>query len=291
MCHPATPLLKSDVVLEKRVDESLGFVFSDQEKIQQIVLNLLSNAAKFTHTGRIVLCVEKADQGNVSISVTDSGIGISQEALGRIFEEFQQADNTTTRQYGGTGLGLTISRNLARLLGGDLTATSEPGKGSTFTLTVPIQYGTKSASSEARTGSVQTAESQADDLSVKQNENPDSLKTILIVEDTELNVQLLIQLLENDYNLLFAKDGATGVVMAQEGNPDLILMDVSLPVMDGYEATRRIRAAKISVPIIGLSAHAMSGDADRAKEAGCNDYLTKPVDEVLLIKKLNQYLR
>ena len=158
-------------------------------------------------------------------------------------------------------------------------------------MTVPIQYGTKSASSEARTGSVQTAESQADDLSVKQNENPDSLKTILIVEDTELNVQLLIQLLENDYNLLFAKDGATGVVMAQEGNPDLILMDVSLPVMDGYEATRRIRAAKISVPIIGLSAHAMSGDADRAKEAGCNDYLTKPVDEVLLIKKLNQYLR
>ncbi len=92
-------------------------------------------------------------------------------------------------------------------------------------------------------------------------------------------------------DLLIARDGAQSVSMAQENNPDLILMDISLPVMDGYEATRRIRDAKISVPIIGLSAHAMSGDAEKAKEAGCNDYLTKPVDEVLLIEKLNQYLR
>jgi signal transduction histidine kinase/CheY-like chemotaxis protein len=287
----ATPLLKPNITLEKQADETLGLIFSDQDKIKQIVLNLLSNAAKFTHEGSILLRVEKLNAENVNISVTDSGIGISQEALGRVFEEFQQADNTTTRQYGGTGLGLTISRNLARLLGGDLTAASELGKGSTFTLTLPIQYGRKPASSNPQPDSAQPTESQADDFSTQQNGNRDSLKTILIVEDTELNIHLLTQLLEDDYNLLIAKDGAQGVSMAQQNNPDLILMDISLPIMDGYEATRRIRTTLKDMPIIGLSAHAMSGDEEKAKEAGCDEYMTKPIDEALLIKKLNQYLR
>jgi len=116
------------------------------------------------------------------------------------------------------------------------------------------------------------------------------MKTILIVEDTELNIDLLTQLLEDDYNLLIAQDGAQGVTIAQEKNPDLILMDISLPIMDGYEATRQIRTTMSSTPIIGLSAHAMNGDAIKAKEAGCNDYLIKPVDEELLIKKLKEYL-
>ena len=116
------------------------------------------------------------------------------------------------------------------------------------------------------------------------------MKTILIVEDTELNIDLLTQLLEDDYILLVARNGAEGVSMAQEKNPDLILMDISLPVMDGYEATRQIRRTLSATPIIGLSAHAMNGDAARAKEAGCNDYLTKPVDDDLLMKKLKEYL-
>lgn len=116
------------------------------------------------------------------------------------------------------------------------------------------------------------------------------MKTILIVEDTELNVDLLTQLLEDEYNLIVATDGAQGVSMAQEKKPDLILMDISLPVMDGYEATRQIRSTMKNTPIIGLSAHAMNGDTVRAKEAGCNDYLTKPLDEDLLLKKLKEYL-
>jgi len=117
------------------------------------------------------------------------------------------------------------------------------------------------------------------------------MKTVLIVEDTELNIDYFAQLLEDDYNLLVAKNGEQGVSMAQQENPDLILMDISLPIMDGYEATRRIRATNTSIPIIGLSAHAMSGDAEKAKEAGCDDYLTKPVDKDLLIKKIKEYLR
>jgi two-component system, cell cycle response regulator DivK len=118
------------------------------------------------------------------------------------------------------------------------------------------------------------------------------MKTVLIIEDTELNIDLLTQLLEDDYNLIVARDGEQGVEMAAQFLPDLILMDISLPVMDGYEATRRIRTrdALKSTPIIGLSAHAMSGHEEKAKDAGCNDYLTKPVDDEALFDKLREYL-
>jgi len=116
------------------------------------------------------------------------------------------------------------------------------------------------------------------------------MKTILIVEDVDLNIDLLVQLLEDDYHLLVAKDGAQGVAMTEQHNPDLVLMDISLPVMDGYEATRTIRETFLSLPIIGISAHAMQGDAEKALAAGCTDYLTKPVDEDLLFQMLEKYL-
>ena len=118
------------------------------------------------------------------------------------------------------------------------------------------------------------------------------MKTVLIVDDTEFNIDLLTQLLEDDYNLIVARDGEQGVAMALEHRPDLVLMDINLPTIDGYEATRRIRAnADLqSMPIIGLSAHAMTAHEEKAREAGCNDYLTKPIDEEALFSKLNQYL-
>jgi CheY-like chemotaxis protein len=116
------------------------------------------------------------------------------------------------------------------------------------------------------------------------------LKTILIVEDVDVNIDLLTQILEDSYELLIARDGAQGVALAEKNRPDLILMDVSLPGMDGYEATRTVRRTFPSLPIIGLSAHAMSGDVEKARSAGCTDYLTKPVDEDLLLQKLKQYL-
>jgi two-component system cell cycle response regulator DivK len=117
------------------------------------------------------------------------------------------------------------------------------------------------------------------------------MKKILIVEDVDLNIELLTQLLEDDYTLAIAKDGEQGVIMAGKVQPDLILMDMSLPVIDGYEATRRIRANAQTMPIIGLSAHAMAGDADRALTAGCDEYLTKPLNESLLFEKLNRFLK
>ena len=116
------------------------------------------------------------------------------------------------------------------------------------------------------------------------------MKTVLIVEDVELNIDLLVQLLEDDYYLLVAKDGVDGVAMTEQHKPDLVLMDISLPLMDGYEATRAIRKTFPLLPVIGLSAHAMQGDAEKAIAAGCSDYLTKPVDEDLLFQKLEEYL-
>jgi GAF domain-containing protein len=138
--NTAQPLLKPGVVLEKHVDPGLNIVYSDQDKLRQIVLNLLSNAAKFTHQGHILLTAKPEGEDQLSISVADTGIGIGAEALSRVFDQFQQADNSTTREYGGTGLGLSISRGLARLLGGELIAESTPGKGSTFTVTIPTHY-------------------------------------------------------------------------------------------------------------------------------------------------------
>ncbi len=116
------------------------------------------------------------------------------------------------------------------------------------------------------------------------------MKTILIVEDVELNIDLLIQLLEDDYGLLIARDGVEGVALAQQHQPDLVLMDIALPGLDGYEATRRIRAMTLTLPIIGLSSYAMAGDAQKAIAAGCSDYMTKPIDEDVLLKKIKEYL-
>lgn len=116
------------------------------------------------------------------------------------------------------------------------------------------------------------------------------MKTILIVEDVEMNIDLLTQLLEEDYNLLIARDGAQGVALAEQNQTDLILMDIAMPIMDGYEATRHIRKTQPNLPIIGLSSHAMQGDTEKALAAGCTDYLTKPIDEELLMAKLKQYL-
>ena len=116
------------------------------------------------------------------------------------------------------------------------------------------------------------------------------MKTILIVEDVELNIDLLIQILEDNYRLLIARDGEEGVALAQQHRPDLVLMDIALPGLDGYEATRRIRAVKRALPIIGLSSYAMAGDAEKAIAAGCSDYMTKPIDEDLLLNRIKDYL-
>jgi CheY-like chemotaxis protein/nitrogen-specific signal transduction histidine kinase len=267
----ATPLLKPEVTLEKQVDETIGFVYSDQDKIKQIILNLLSNAAKFTHKGKIVLKVEKLAGDMISISVKDSGIGISKEAVDRVFEEFQQAETTTTRQYGGTGLGLAISRNLSHLLGGDLTVTSQPGKGSTFTLTLPIVYeDEKPASSlDREPDSAQQAESKP--------KNTPAKKRVLVIDDDPDAVYLLQETLDPaEFEVIGARNGILGHQQARELQPDAILLDILMPDKDGWQVLHDLKndAATTNIPIILLTIVDKKALGFRL---GASAYLLKPL--------------
>jgi signal transduction histidine kinase/CheY-like chemotaxis protein len=277
----ATPLLKPRVHLEKSIDSSASIIYSDQDKIKQIVLNLLSNAAKFTHEGKIVLAVQKQD-GVLNISVTDSGIGISEEALGRIFEEFQQADTSTTRQYGGTGLGLAISRNLARLLGGELKATSEMDKGSMFTLTLPIQYGKKPVSPTDTRPDVQPAESHTP---------ADILKKRVLVIDDDPDAAYLLQenLSQNEFTVIGAPDGHAGLQMARDGQPDAILLDILMPETDGWQVLNDLKmdAATVDIPVILLT---IVDKKALGFKLGAAAYLLKPLDPTAVLQTLRRVI-
>ncbi len=281
--NTAQPLLKPTVVLEKEVEEGLTYVYSDQDKIRQIVLNLLSNAAKFTHEGRIILAARQEGEC-LLISVSDTGIGISAEALPRIFKEFQQADNTTTRQYGGTGLGLSISRNLARLLGGDLTVASETGKGSTFTLVIPIRYGSKPVASRAdgETDSVHETAAHPVMGSVK--------KHVLVIDDDPDAVYLLQENLNPlEYEVLGARNGPAGLELARKKQPDAILLDIVMPGADGWHVLHELRTDPdtSAIPVIFLT---IIDKKALGLELGAAAYLLKPLDPADVRETLNRVI-
>jgi GAF domain-containing protein/DNA-binding response OmpR family regulator/anti-sigma regulatory factor (Ser/Thr protein kinase) len=285
--NTAQPLLKPDVVLEKQVDESLGYIYSDQDKIRQIVLNLLSNATKFTHKGKIILAA-KQDGEYLRISVCDTGIGISDEALPRIFREFQQADSSTTRQYGGTGLGLSISRNLAHLLGGDLVVESELGKGSTFTLITPIHYHNKPAPSsdgtpalfgEYKPAPVHESAGGRGTISAK--------KRILVIDDDPDAVYLLQENLnQQEFEIIGAHNGNEGLRMAREQHPDAILLDIVMPGSNGWQVLHDLRADPMSsdIPVVMLT---IVDNKPLGFQLGAAAYLLKPLDAVEVRDTLN----
>ena len=284
------PILRPGVFLEKEVDENLSTVYSDQDKIRQIILNLLSNAAKFTHEGKITLSARLND-GYLRISVTDTGIGISDEALSHIFKEFQQADTSTTRQYGGTGLGLSISRNLAHLLGGEITVESELGKGSTFTLVVPAQF---------RSKSIQPADeisySSKDDKAVKISE-PDHQegmspvkKRLLVIDDDPDAVYLLQESLnQQEYLITGARNGQDGLRLAREQQPEAILLDVVMPGVDGWQVLHTLKedSATRSIPVILLTIVDKKALGFRL---GAAAYLLKPLDPVAVRETLHRVI-
>ena len=281
--NTATPLMKPTVRLVKDVEEDLGMIYSDQDKIKQIVLNLLSNAAKFTAAGKITLDAHRAEDLLV-VNVSDTGIGITEEALGRIFEEFQQADTSTTRQYGGTGLGLTISRNLARLLGGDLTATSEHGKGSTFTLTLPIQYGTKPASSL----NPDTAPFHRSGTSTKADA---SKKLILVIDDDPDATYLLRENLgPEEFEIIGARNGIIGQEKARELKPDAILLDILMPEKDGWQVLHDLKndPATTNIPIILLT---IVDKKALGMRLGAAAYLLKPLNPAEVLSTLQKVIK
>ena len=265
-------------------------LLSDPTRLRQIVTNLLSNAIKFTKSGGVKVTARFLPKGQgrqLSIAVTDSGIGIPSETLEAIFDPFVQADNSVTRRFGGTGLGLAISLRFARLLGGDLVAQSVLGSGSTFTVTIdpgPLDgvrllepHEAMAVTREAAVGG--TGEWQFPPA------------RILVVDDGDETRELLQLVLEEvGLQVEGAENGQVGVDRARSEPFDLILMDMQMPVMDGYTATSSLRQAGLETPIVALTANAMKGFERECLEAGCTAYLTKPVDLDALVEELARLL-
>ncbi len=280
--NTAQPLLKPGVLLEKEVSENLNLVYSDQDKIKQILLNLLSNAAKFTHAGNITITANQDKDDMFSISVADTGIGISDEALPRIFKEFQQADSSTTRQYGGTGLGLSISRNLARLLGGDLTVSSEVGIGSVFTLKIPMQYKNRIVLEEEEI-------SQKESAVVNSPSDPEK-KLVLVIDDDPDAVYLLQEnLVQNEFEIIGARNGRDGLIMARDRHPHAILLDIVMPEADGWQILHDLKEDPITskIPVILLTIVDKKALGFRL---GASAYLLKPLDPTAVMDTLNRII-
>lgn len=254
-------------------------IVTDEQRVRQILKNLLSNAFKFTEHGRVDVRIELV-RDRITFAVTDTGIGIPLEKHEAIFEPFQQAETSTSRMYGGTGLGLTISRDLARLLGGTITVSSALAKGSTFTLDLPLSRGPSDHVPV-------TAE--------KQKSTPDLVgRRVLVVDDDEVNLYAVRNLLERSrMNVLAASSATQAFDLLEQHSVDIVLMDMTLPDVDGCEATRKIRGMPrhANVPIVAVTAHAMPSQRDRCLRAGCNDFVAKPVDGERLVWAIEGVLR
>jgi CheY-like chemotaxis protein len=255
---------------------------TDATRLKQILSNLIDNAIKFTQAGFVEMgysILEMNESKKIQFYVKDSGIGISQENRNLIFNRFRQIDESHTRLFGGTGIGLSISQNLAELLGGDLILDSKKGEGSTFYLTLPYES----------VKIVKTPEEIS--KSDKKNINWEN-KTILITEDNPSSFLLLkIILGKTNANILHSSNGKEAVELCKT-NPDInaVLMDIQLPVMNGYDATRKIKQNRKDLPVIAQTAHALAEDEIKSKKAGCDDYLTKPIQREKLFAVLSKYL-
>ena len=249
------------------------YIFTDREKLNQILHYLINNALKYTNEGEISMQCN-VNENNLEIQIKDTGIGIPADRQSAVFDRFVQADTSMSRDYEGTGLGLTISQGLAELLGGEISLKSEKGQGSVFKLVLPCE-------TEAKTNVKQEIEAH----------NLDDVK-ILIVDDEETSLMYLEVLLSDSFNeILVAKNGFEAIELCK-GNPDIdiILMDLKMPQMDGYTATQEIRSFNSDVVIIAQSAHASDENIKKALDLGCNDYITKPVSHNRVLKKIEKFL-
>ncbi len=269
-------------------------ICSDENRLQQILKNLLSNAFKFTDHGSVKMEVTLEDPGNpqsmLMFSVQDSGIGIASNKQQMIFEAFQQADGTTSRRYGGTGLGLTISREIAHLLGGLIEVESKPGQGSSFCLFLPQTY----TGADATIAELQT-DNEYEDLPLIDGAIFRGRK-VLVVDDDVRNIFALSSVLKSYGIEVFHAENGRQSLEVLELHPEIeaILMDTMMPEMDGLEAIQKIRGKECpfqrNLPIISLTAKAMKGDREKCLEAGASDYITKPVDERTLFAVLYKWL-
>jgi CheY-like chemotaxis protein len=254
-----------------------------------VLVNLVANAIKFTEAGRVTIRASAITDAELRIEVEDTGIGITQEQLSRLFTKFTQADSSTTRKYGGTGLGLAISKQLVELMGGHVGAQSRPGEGSTFWFTLP------SAPPADATATLRVpALAPPLEPSVEQINAPPA--RVLVVEDHAVNRMLATRLLKKlGCQVDHAENGRIACERTAQHNYDLVFMDCQMPELDGFEATRLIRererASNQRTPIIALTANAMSEDRERCLQAGMDDYITKPYSERDFAQALQRWRR
>jgi two-component system, sensor histidine kinase len=265
-------------------------VLIDGSRLKQILINLVGNGRKFTLTGGVCINAKlntDSARAKLEIDILDTGVGIPAEAQTQIFEPFVQADTSVTRKFGGTGLGLSISRRLARMMGGDLTVESELGKGSCFHLTIDAgDVDAIEVQSSSVVGDQIPQKQVAHDMSVERN-MIQGLR-VLVVDDGATNRKLVSVVLSRVGAVITqAENGkeACELVIA-DGKFDVILMDMQMPVMDGYAASTKLREIGIRTPIIALTAHAMASDKQQCLSAGCSDYLSKPIDTNELLSRM-----
>ena len=254
------------LMLKHVIQADLPMAHGDKRRIAQVLLNLIGNAIKFTDEGEIVVTASETD-GSFHIAVSDTGPGIAIDEREKIFEEFHQADNSATRTKSGTGLGLSIAKRIIEMHDGHISVESTLAEGATFRVHL---------------------------FSRCSPANGDRMKKrILVAEDHEDNRQILRDLLASaDFEMIEARDGGQAVAMAEASRPDLILMDIQLPVINGYEATRRIKAQPSlkTIPIIIVTSYALSGEEKNARQAGCDDYVAKPFSPRQLLATIRRYI-
>ncbi|MDH5445115.1 MAG: response regulator [Gammaproteobacteria bacterium] len=262
-----------------------GTITGDPLRLKQILLNLTGNAIKFTEAGAITITIRNLPEYNkLQFLVKDTGIGMTEQQLAQIFEPFKQADISTSRQYGGTGLGLSLSNKLAGLLDGELDVISQPDNGTTFILSIPC----------GQTGDMITHLKQINFNKLNEpdfNTQSNLSGTILLVEDNKTNQNLIASLLRKmGASVTCANDGKEAMELALRQQYDLIYMDMQMPVMSGLEAIKQLRANYYRAPIVALTANATREDRQSCLDAGCNDYLTKPVNRERLYSLTAKYL-
>ena len=256
----------------------VGSMRTDLTKLRQTLFNLLSNASKFTEKGKVTLEIKRRADAMVSFAVTDTGIGMTPEQMGKLFGEFVQADASTTRKYGGTGLGLAISRKFCRMLGGDITVESTPGQGSTFTAILPVEA--KEPAPKAEVPVPVAAPPEA----AKQ----DARGTLLVIDDDPASRELLKRMLEKEgYAVRLAANGPDGIASAKQTKPDLITLDVMMPSMDGWAVLSALKSdpATKDIPVVMLT---MVEDRPMGFALGATEYITKPVQKTRLLEAVSK---
>ncbi len=282
--------LKFDIL---QCGELPSIFYTDPVRVRQCLVNLVGNAIKFTKKGHVYINVSTEQHHGkdyMRFDIEDTGIGIPEEKQRTIFEAFTQADGSTTRKFGGTGLGLTITKQLTELLGGTISVKSNMGKGSVFTILLPA--GVKLDETDSI-----NAYNIMNDLMTEPENTKAFIKgrtgKILVAEDAEANQALIRVLLERlGHEVVIAENGKDAVqALENDESFELVFMDMMMPVMSGYDATKKLRARGCDLPIIALTANAMKGDDQKCYEAGCNEYITKPIDRDRLQELLDKYLQ